>query len=261
MTTSPNFDLIDCVGSAYKRTWLERRYLLPLITVPILIKILFYYLATQHVESDDILRLGLFMLPAYFVEGWMLAHWARTILTNHRWPFVPSGDLEKDSITLKSRASGVLGGMVSFVLINFLIAGYFAFFFSYMPPDMDPNNADPKLGILAIIMLVSIFFFFRFVWSYIPLAVNFPIKKYMALTSSKGFTFNLIGLWLVCFVPPVITMQFLGSLISGMNGEADLTASQEMILIFIRVIFDTLKNILVTAGIAYALKNMLMAKK
>ncbi len=255
------FDIIECVGYAFQRTWEERAYLLRLSLFPIVIKILCYYAALLYVEPRDILRLSLFMIPAYFAEGWLMAHWARTIMTNHRWPFTPSGDLSNDRAEIKQRSNGIINGTVAFVGVNFLMAGFFATVFEILPLDINPEDADPMIGLFALFVIIAMFLLFRFTWIYIPLSVGVSFKKYLKISHSMRFNFSLIALWLVCFIPPVILMQFLGGLILTAGGEGDPSPALEIILSLIRVLFDTLKNLLVTAGIAYALLEIFKCKK
>lgn len=250
------FDIIDCVGHAFQRTWEERVYLARLALIPIVIKMLCYYAAFLYVEPQNILKLSLFMLPAYFAEGWLMAHWARTIMTNHRWPFVPSGDLAKDEKEMKRRSQGIIGGVAAFVAINFFMAGFFATVFSIIPLDLDPENTDPMLAIFALFVMIAMFFLFRFTFIYIPLSVGVSVQRYTKKTNGLPISFKLIALWLVCFIPPIISMQVIGGIILGANGEAEPTALMEVVLAGVRVIFDTLKNLLVTAGIAYALMEV-----
>ena len=247
-----SFDMILAVGHAYQRTWLERSYLMRMALIPLLIKYICYTISLTYIGPDNIIRVSLVMLPAYFAEGWLLAHWARTIILGHRWPFRPSGDEKADLVQLHERGRGIVSGMVAFTLINLLMAGYFAFFMSYIPLDMDPKTADPKIAGIGIFMMVSSLLLFRFVWSYIPLAVNYPFQEFVKKMKSLGPTFPMIGLWLVCFVPPVMALQVLGGLLQSLAVEGDVAVIADALTMFVRVSLDMVKNVLCTAGMAYA---------
>ena len=247
-----SFDMITAVGNAYLTTWKERRYLLRMALIPLVIKYVCYSLSLAYGGEGDIIRLSLFMLPAYFAEGWLLAHWVRTIVLGHRWPFRPSGDDKADIAILKERGRGVMSGTVAFTLINLLMAGYFAFFISYIPLDMNPENADPKVAMIGVAMMVSTLLLFRFVWIYVALAVNFPIVSYIKKLKHLSSTFLMIGLWLVCFVPAIILLQFSGSILNHLGGDENTIQIAEAIVVFIRIFLDMVKNLIVTAGMAYA---------
>ncbi len=254
------FDIVNTARQAYRITWAEREYLMKLALVPLIIKYIFYAISVHYVEPHNVLRLSLMMLPAYFVEGWLLSHWVRTLIVpHHRWPFQPSGNEGKDLKEIKTRARGIMGGAVAYALINLLIAGFFSFFMAQIPLDMDPSEADPAVALSGIMMMVLTFFLFRFVWLYIPLAVNINLRVVLHKLMPKGLTFNLIGVWLVCFMPPILALYLLGGILQSVAGEDPLPVMQALIM-FVRVALDTVKNILVTAGMAYAFIQILDMK-
>lgn len=246
-----SFDLITAAGNAYIKIWTEREYLFRMAMIPLFIKYIFYSISVLYFGADNIIRLSLVMLPAYFAEGWLLSHWARTIILNHRWPFRPSGDEKKDYIEIQKRARGILGGMVTYVLINLLMAGYFSFFMSYLPADMNPEQADPKVALMGVVMMVSLLLLFRFIWLYIPLAVNAPMVKVFENLKPMLTSFSMMGLWLVCFIPAAIVLQFINGGLQTIAGENPIAVMEGLIL-FVRVFIDMIKNLICTAGIAYA---------
>ena len=246
-----SFDLVTAAGNAYIKTWTEREYLFRMALVPLLIKYIFYSISVLYFGSDSIIRLSLIMIPAYFAEGWLLSHWVRTIVLNHRWPFRSSGNNEKDHVQIQDRARGILGGTVSFVLINLLMAGYFAFFMSYLPADMNPQQADPKVALAGVVMIISLLLLFRFIWLYVPLAVNAPMDAVFKNLKPMMTSFAMMGLWLVCFVPAAMALQFIGGGLESLAGDTPIAAMEGLIL-FTRVLIDMVKNLLCTAGMAYA---------
>jgi hypothetical protein len=256
-----SIDIITAAGLAYKKTWDERAYLLPMIVIPLLIKYICFTLSNIFVADNNIIRMSLIMLPAYFAEGWLLAHWARTIMLNHRWPFRPSGNDNEDNKQLSERGRGVLGGTVSFLLINLLMAGYFSFFMSYIPLDMNPQEADPNVAIIGAIMMVSTLMLFRFIWFYIPLSVNIAPATFVKAVKPLRVTFQMLGLWLVCFVPSVVVLQLVGGTLNGMIEASGGNAILESILTFLRISLDMLKNLICTAGMAYAFIALLKRNK
>lgn len=254
------FDIFNTARQAYKITWAERAYLLKLATVPLVVKFLFYSISLHYIDPTNILRLSLVMVPAYFVEGWMLSHWVRTlIIPTHRWPFQPSGNESQDLAEIQVRGRGIMSGTIAYTLINLLIAGFFSFFMAQIPIDIDPSKADPAVALTGMIMMAMTFFLFRFVWLYIPLAVNVNLRVVMVKLKRLGLTFNLIGVWLVCFAPPIVAMYILGGVLTGLAGENSLPVMDGLIM-FVRITLDTVKNILVTAGMAFAFIQILDMK-
>ena len=256
-----SIDIITVAGLAYKKTWDERVYLLPMVVIPLLIKYLCLTLADIFVEDNNILRMSLIMIPAYFVEGWLLAHWARTIMLDHRWPFKPSGDDSQDLKKISERARGILSGSVSFLLINILMAGYFAFFMSYIPMDINPEEADPSVAFAGAIMMVSTLLLFRFIWFYIPLAVNIAPASLIEKVKPLRITFQMIGIWLVCFIPSIMVLQFIGGALNGTIEEGGSNQIIDSLITCLHVILDTVKNLICTAGMAYAFMALLKKTK
>ena len=73
----------------------------------------------------------------------------------------------------------------------------------------------------------------------------------------------MLGLWVVCFVPAILCVQILSSFILGISGGLEgqeLSSAGELAIVIIRVVFDMLKNMLCTAGIAYAFIEMFPIK-
>lgn len=256
-----SIDIINAAGFAYKKTWAERNYLIPMIIVPLLVKYFCFTLSDIMVDGDNLLRMSMIMIPAYFAEGWLLAHWARTIMVGHRWPFKLSGDDAADKKAIKERARGVLSGTLAFVLINVLMGGYFSFFLTYIPMDMNPEKADPMVVGVGMIMIVSTFLLYRFIWSYIPLASNITPMDFFKKVKPMGVTFSMIGVWLVCFIPSLMALQFIGGFLGGMMEEGADNILLENLINFVHISVDMIKNLICTAGMAFALMALFQDDK
>ncbi|MCI5059794.1 MAG: hypothetical protein MRY79_01845 [Alphaproteobacteria bacterium] len=260
-----SIDIVDTAMCAYQKVWQERKYLARMALVPLLIKYVFFAIAITYVEPGNVIRMGLIMLPAFFAEGWFLAHWVRTVIVGHRWPFRPSGDMEKDMSRLNQRAQGVIRGMTAFVVINFLMAGYFAFFMHFLPADLliseeAAQEADPNIAVIGLVMAVSMFFLFRYVWGYIPLALNIPLRGFIRAVQPIRVTFIFIGVWLMCFVPTILILQGMTLSFLSALGEGGVNGFLQGGIIFFRVVLDMIKNLLCTAGLAYAVVALLGIK-
>ncbi len=256
-----SIDIIQIAGLAYKKTWDERAYLLPMLLVPLLVKFFFFTLADIVVKDNNIIRLSLIMVPAYFAEGWLLSHWVRTIVVGHRWPFRPTGDDKADIKQLKLRGRGVLSGSIAFTLINLGMAGYFSFFMNYIPMDMTPEEADPSVAIVGIVMLIATIMLFRYIWFYIPLAVNTPPKLFVQRVQPLSTTFQMIFVWLVCVVPAIFIMQTVGNVFLNAAPEGQNNILLENISNLIRMAVDMFKNLICTAGLTIVIMQLLGLKK
>ena len=260
------FDISNMAGLAYKKSWDERQYLLKMLILPFLVKLACFSVVVVYIERENLWLTGVAMLPALFLEGWFLAHWARTLMTGgqHRWPFRPSGDGKKDLVEMMVRSRGIMLGALSFVVINYLFYGYQSLMLNALPEDFNPNDPDPRLTIVALVAIISGFFLFRYLWLYIPLSLNAPLQTLLKIVEPIKLTPRLIALWMVCAVPSFLAFQLLTSLfvnIGGTEGLENVAASGQVIFVILQVAGTFIKNIIATAGFAYAFMFLLAAKK
>jgi hypothetical protein len=251
------FDLITCAGKAYQTTWMERGYLFRLAMVVFFAKIICFMLAFSLGYQNNQLAITLATVPANFVEGWLLSHYVRLLMLGHRWPFKPSGNFEADLPVLRTRARGVMSGTIVYVLINMAVGGLFAWVLSVAPPpNADPTTINPGVSIALIAVMGAMIWAFRLMWLYVPMAAN--IKGEFYLNSLKGYraSFPLIGVWLVCIMPFFMAGNLIGGLASSVLGTAGGDAAGAFGMILVLVAFDTIKNLVATAGITYAVMEM-----
>ncbi len=256
-----SFDMIAACGRAYMVVWAERRYLMALLLGPIIIKLACYTAALSLGYEDNIARLTLILLPALFAEGWMLAHFTRLLVFNQRWPFKPSGDEESDMAALEDRMRGILPGMIVYVLINIVLGAIFALVAAYAFPDMSepvsPEDLPPGAPILMISMIVALVLAFRLLWLYIPLATRSSADEFLKSFAGGKNLLALLGLWLLCSVPAFVAVQVGGAFILTLTGEGAVGA---YLLVILKVLADSIKNIICTAGVVYAWRELVTGK-
>lgn len=259
---APPFDLVTSVGKAYQLVWAERRYLLRLAAVPFLAKLVLFAIAYSAFSGEgNLWRMSLIMVPAWIIEGWMLAHFVRLILLGQRWPFTPTGDRDRDLPVLQMRYRGVMGGAVAFALIQLLIGGWFALLVTFVPMNFDapPSQTDlsPQEAVAACVLLGLALYAFRFLWLYVPAALGAPLRS-AATRLSHGFliSFRLLGMWLLCAVPVMLAMQLLLAValaLAGPDGVSGMTAAVSVVA---KVILDIVKNLLCAAVAAFAFHQL-----
>lgn len=180
------FDIITAAANAYTTTWASRKYLLRLAAVPVALKLIFFTIASIYAggndtEDSNYMLFMLILVPALIAEGWMLAHWIRFLVLGQTWPFRPTGDVEADKEMLSTRARGVLGGMIVFVLINMAIGLLNDVVARAMTPYMAMGEADIDkvpaiIPVFSVFFLVFMFWGFRLLWLHIPFALNMARK-------------------------------------------------------------------------------------
>jgi hypothetical protein len=260
----PYFNIIDCVSAAYRLLWRERAYLLKLAAIPLFIKFAFYVLSAMYGEAGNVIRLSLFMVPAYFAEGWMLCHFVRLMTNAQRWPYQMTGNDAQDLKAVRKRARPLLSGVITFVLINLSIALYFTVFTHFTPPEMlnggevKPEDIPQGTALIITLLFALMIAAFKLVWFYIPMAANIEPITYVKKLRGFGVTIRLIGLWLLCFAPIMVLMQlFVSPLLLIENHSASL----QIIISLLTVVFDTFKNLIVTAGITLEIMQILSGPK
>lgn len=256
------FDIIAAAGKAYITSWNERRYLFRLAVVPFLVKTFCYMLAFSMGYQENQLALTLFLVPACFLEGWMLSHYVRLLILGHRWPFRPTGNFDADLPILQSRARGIMSGTLSYILINMAMGGIMAFLIAFVPmPDMgaegyDPASAPAYLGPLMLALLIFLIWAFRLVWVYIPMASNIEARFYIRAFKGYMSSLPLIGIWLICIMPFFMVVRLVGGLIHEILSAGGSDALASFALVLLMVAMDTVKNLVATAGVTYGMMEV-----
>lgn len=254
-----NLDIISAAGSAYKKSWEARHYLLRLLAVPIALKIICYTLAGIYAGGSYLLFM-LILVPSLIAEGWMLAHFIRYLVLGQTWPFRPTGDLESDRAMLADRARGILSGMIVFVLINMTI-GLLSHFVSvvmgpYMPVNgTPPDNIPAAIPLLSFALLAFMFWGFRLLWLHIPFSLNMDFKQFFSTVRGAPLTVRLIALWLLCFVPFLLSLQVLVPVLSVLPQDVGRFG-----VTILSIFVDTLKSIVTVAGMTYAFQQIFTGK-
>jgi len=256
-----SFGITESALSGYRLAWRERRYLLYLAAVPILIKIICHMTVVMLDWRSEYIRQALVMLPSYFADGWMLAHLARLVFLNQRWPFQPSGDDAADRVQLSNRAHGILSGMLAFVIVEFLLAGFFDGFYrltiAAVETDVPPSTSMATFMVLSTAGFVWLF---RYYWFYIPAAIGFSLPAFA--TSLKGFatSFYMMALWFACTAPGIVVyFMFLSAFVPATPEGVPGTLSGEFIAVLGGAVIDTALACIVTAAMACAIRSMIGA--
>lgn len=256
-----SFDIIDSASAGYALVWSERRYLLRLAAVPFLIGIVCSTAVMMLGWEQNFTRQALILLPSFFADGWLFSHLVRLVFFDQRWPFRPSGNADRDMQILQERALGIMRGTVTFAVIKYLTAGLTGLV--YAVSDFGGAQGEQEVTLVSFAFAVAFFvaaiWAFRLVWLYIPAAVNYPLGRFLRGLGGYSASFQLVGIWLFCFIP---LFFIFGMLLSMLNAsvQAAGAASAEVIFLatVLRVLLDLLVGILATAGIALAFKKQLM---
>jgi hypothetical protein len=276
-------NITDSIGEGYRTVWLERQYLLRLAAAPLLIKFICWNLIVSLDWETNIIRQALIMLPSLFADGWMAAHLVRYVFFDQKWPFRPTGQKDNDIMNLQNRASGIMAGAVSYVLIQFLVMGLMALSYEHLQKLQEieaavtanssnivsgnetkstapPPNIPPAAFALFAMITVSIIWGFRYTFAYIPAAANLSIRKFYKGIKGLQSSFYLIAIWMICFFPAFTLLQMIiENLISGFPDSTSFDSLPIMLRLFIdalRIIADILILSLTTLSLSAAIKRL-----
>jgi hypothetical protein len=262
-------NIIGATTNAYKTLWQERRYIARLAGIPFLLRLFCFSIAVSYAgDSEQHLRFTLIMLPALLAEGWMVSHLSRLIVYGQRWPFTPSGNIEADLEILEVRARGILSGTIVFVLLNMLLGLLITFaahfIIPYVPDDPTVSAADAEIPghivFLSISLLALMFWGFRIMWSYIPYAIAMDFRTFWMAFKGPYMSLSLIALWILCYVPMLLCLQLLAGgaaqLAQALGGDA----GTSLVIVLVTVLADTLKSILTTFGMTFAMVEFFKKK-
>ncbi len=260
-----SFDIIEAAGNGYRIAWTERAYLARMAWMPILLRLAAYVLIIYFGYETNLVRQALLLLPAFFIEGWVLAHMTRLTLLGERGPFRPSGEEMDAQIQADERARGIMAAALVYTLTKFLSTGVLAVFYGGGPGDV-PETAAPapppeataiQLTALAMVGILAMAWSFRFFWLHIPAAINISMYRFLRLLRGFSTSFYLVGTWLLCFVPIVLIMISLtGLLLLPYDPAEKLPSHVNFMVIGIRAVLETVIALVSTAAIAYAFRKI-----
>lgn len=257
-----SFDVIDAAMQGYRQIWAERRYLMRLALIPILVKFVCTVTVMALGVEQNFLRQALLFLPAYFTEGWLLSHVVRLQFLGQRWPFRPTGDNAADEIVLRDRFRGVMGGTIVYALTRFLFAGALQLMQKAQEGMVGAQTAQvvtgPMMGaaVAMLVLFVMFLWAFRLMWLFIPVALNVPAAGCVrAVGRGMMPSIYMIGAWLICFVPLIFLFQIVGSFMLGMAGG--MTPPLEFSLTFVQVVIEAASMIMTTIAIATGMAQMM----
>ncbi len=221
------------------------------------------------------------MLPSYFMDGWFIAQFLRTLLTGERWPRkIPSEPTQEQISFLLWRARGILAAILCFVLIMVIQGGALVFLTDIQTSILSRPQATPPEGSLmmlflgVVLMLFSIWSF-RLLWLYIPLIILTPLGGF--LKEIRGFMTSvyMIGVWVMSVVPIMFFVLFIAGFFIGADSNLSKNSSGELkeltvwspmdspsiigfLAVLWRVIGEVVSTVIVATAMAYAMKDILI---
>ncbi|MGB4057825.1 MAG: hypothetical protein WBK77_07050 [Alphaproteobacteria bacterium] len=202
------FDFTDAAATGYGYIWKERTDIASLAAMPFLVKIGSFAAIMFLGLEANILRQGLILLPAYLLEGFIVALVIRMFVFNERFAGLLDSGRVNEAIFPEPQRRSIMAGVIVYVMTKLatsLMAGSMmvAEAVETSPMMPEPNGS---VFITSLMILVFMLWAFRFFWLYVPAAMGIPPGVF--LERIKGFTtsFYLLALWLMCFVPMMVVL-------------------------------------------------------
>lgn len=252
-----SFDFVDSSSKAYRFVWLRRADVLRLSAMALSLKILSFVAFVAFDIQSDILRQGLYLLPVYLLEGWVIARLMTMAVyseaqENTKSFLPPAEDIERN----------IKASMIVYVLTKLLLS----FVIGASFPDgalLQDSSTPPEPGfytfILAIMMLVFLIWSFRFIWIYVPYVMGVRPFEYMKRFQAFSASFYMLGVWVLCFVPIVMLMvlssKLLGLFMLGIGFDPDSVAFDAGLSV-LHAIIDYVMSLVSSLGIAYGIYSV-----
>ena len=208
-----NFDFIEAASNGYQFVWEKRVQIARVALIPFVIKLVCFIGVTAFAEDENYLRHGLYLLPSYFAEGWLVIYLIRIALLNEAWP----GSAAAAQLPV-SHQKTMQVAVIVYVLIKLVmafVAGYVLTAQAGAPEMAEPSGASPYMLLAVLALFAGMLWAFRLVWLYVPAALGYGLKGFLLKTSKFSFSLYLIGAWLLCFVPLALLLIMVSKVLSG----------------------------------------------
>ena len=105
-------------------------------------------------------------------------------------------------------------------------------------------------------MLIGMIWAFRFVWIYIPAALDFSVADF--LKSIKGFrsSFSMIGVWILCYLPLALLLKMAMQTITAVFPETEGVDMHDYSLAGTTAIMETIIGIVATIAMTFAISSL-----
>lgn len=232
MNKAASFNFIDAAVAGYKALVQHHEVLGQMMLVPLFVKITSFILIFYFGLEENTLRLGLFLLPSYFVEGWLVAQ-------SIRYVFLQEESQGQTLVTLYLRSRVILASTLIYVLIKLLLSGFSGFVVDSGLIENPPQTGQTSsfMVLVSLAFLVAAVWGFRFLWVHVPVALGLHLKEFLNRTRHFQLSFSLLGTWILCFAPIVILTAMLSDMFlpESALAEGDLKATGIGFYIFISV--------------------------
>lgn len=258
---------IDIVHSAlmgFKTVYGERHYLLKLVAIPLFVKLI--STIAVYISGIDVLSFYyiIAMLPSYFVEGWFIAQFLRTLLTGERWPMrLSNPPTDNEMRFMFVRARGILSCILCFTLIMMLHGGATVALTNLkeimeLNAETPPTSGSFPVLLAGIGLMIFSIWAFRTLWLYIPLVILAPLGAFMRDIKGMMTSVYMMAIWVMTVVPIMFVVMLFSTILLGENSLSSAPSIAAFLTIGVHVIGEILSHTIAVTAIAYAYKGILI---
>ncbi len=258
-----DFDYVNAVTKAYKFVWAQCMIIFAMAMVPLAVKVVNYMIIETLGMSENHMRQGLLLLPAFFVEGWLIARLIRFAVQGERIEQHLSGDPALDLRRFEGHMRAVTASMIVFVLIKLAMSLFIGLFMSEQAKLVSEMPADaPEYTVSSIVMgfgIIGILLYaFRLLWLYVPLALEIDLREFLVRIRAFTSSMYMFAIYVLCFVPLALLMMMLLNAAANMmnitSGEE--TQMYRYVAIAIQTIIDTVLTICASIAMAFGVQAL-----
>lgn len=260
------FNFSEAVGEGLGFSWRNRAQIAPHAFWPLALKISIFVLITLLGLENNALRQGLFMLPSFILEGFLVAYVVRFAMLGEAQPLMLARHSD-DTAEIISHKRAVFAAVLAYVLVKIIVsfgAGIILASGNAMTPSAQGASSPPGGLIAAIALAAGMMWGFRLLWIYIPIALDYPPGLFLKRIEGFKISFNMLGLWILCMMPASVIVLLLAQIITGVfPGPAENTLSipSAVLLAVIQAVVETAVAVAANVSMAFGLREALGGKK
>ncbi|MEM7618815.1 MAG: hypothetical protein AAF244_05495 [Pseudomonadota bacterium] len=261
------FDFVEASASGYRFLMHHHADIGRIAMVPLSIKLTSFLIITALDLDENYLRQGLLLIPSYFAEGWLVAQLIRLAIYKEQWPVVLSGDQKKDLQKLSVRFRSIMSATIVYVLIKLALAVISGLVMhgEVMHGAERPEAMEPTSGafLFAMIFVLFVVWAFRFIWLYVPVALDLPMKMFLKRIRAYQTSIYMMGTWLLCFVPLAIIFIMISEFFLNIfppleNG--DNSEIYKYAMVSFQAVLELMITIVSSIGMAHGIHSLFVKK-
>ncbi len=255
------FDFIESSASGYRFLMHHHSIVGRIALVPLLIKVASFVLIAALDMNEAYLRQGLFLIPSYFAEGWLVAQLIRLALFKETWPAMLSGDRKKDMNLLHMRFRSIMSATIIYVLIKLVLSFASGLIMQGNAVYQTAETPEPSSGafFIAILVIAVTVWAFRFLWLYIPAAMGYSLKGFVKVIAPYQMSIYMIATWLLCFIPLAIIFVMVSEVfVSAFPSPEAAQASEayKYAMVGVQAVLELLITIVSSVAMAYGIYGL-----